>query len=71
MQDLTGRLTPTHNDKPAAIVTSPSTTCGSLFTDPAGDDSYALEGQSLAAPGEARSSTFSAAARSCRPTDRR
>jgi hypothetical protein len=51
MQDLTGRLTPTHNTAPAPIVTSPSTTCGSLFTDAAGDDSYSLEGQSLAAPG--------------------
>jgi subtilase family serine protease len=51
MQDLTGRLTPTHNTAPAPVVTSPSTTCGSLFTDPAGDDSYSLEGQSLAAPG--------------------
>jgi pseudomonalisin len=40
MQDLTGRLTPTHNTTPAAIVTSPSTTCGSLFTDVAGDDNY-------------------------------
>jgi subtilase family serine protease len=40
MQDLTGRLTPTHNDKPAPIVTSPSTTCGSLFTDVSGDDNY-------------------------------
>src|SRR4051812_5480139 len=36
MLDLTGRLTPTHNTRPAAIVTSPSTTCGSLFTDAAG-----------------------------------
>jgi subtilase family serine protease len=51
MQDLTGRLTPTHNTAPAPIVTSPSTTCGSLFTDLAGDDSYSVEGQSLAAPG--------------------
>jgi pseudomonalisin len=51
MQDLTGRLTPTHNDAPAPIVTSPTTTCGSLFTDPAGDDSYSVEGQSLAAQG--------------------
>ena len=42
MQDLTGRLTPTHNPTPAPIVTSPSTTCGSLFTDPAGDDSYSF-----------------------------
>jgi pseudomonalisin len=42
MLDLTGRLTPTHNTKPAAVVTSPSTTCGSLFSDPAGDDAYLL-----------------------------
>ena len=51
MQDLTGRLTPAHNTAPPPIVTSPSTTCGSLFTDPAGDDSYSVEGESLAAPG--------------------
>ena len=51
MQDLTGSLTPAHNTAPAPIVTSPSTTCGSLFTDAAGDDSYSLEGESLAAPG--------------------
>jgi len=49
MQDLTGRLTPTHNTKPAAIVTSPSTTCGSLFTDAAGDDNYSLVQDSLGA----------------------
>lgn len=42
MQDLTGRLTPTHDTTPAPIVTSPSTTCGSLFTDPAGDDNYSF-----------------------------
>src|SRR6266576_3115610 len=42
MQDLTGRLTPTHNTTPAPIVTSPSTTCGSLCTDPAGDDNYSF-----------------------------
>jgi subtilase family serine protease len=42
MQDLTGRLTPTHNVAPAPIVTSQSTTCGSLFTDAAGDDSYSF-----------------------------
>jgi len=42
MQDLTGRLTPSHNTTPAPIVTSPSTTCGSLFTDPAGDDNYSF-----------------------------
>lgn len=42
MQDLTGHLTPAHNTTPAPIVTSPSTTCGSLFTDPAGDDNYSF-----------------------------
>jgi subtilase family serine protease len=42
MQDLTGRLTPTHDTTPAPIVTSASTTCGSLFTDPAGDDNYSF-----------------------------
>jgi pseudomonalisin len=42
MQDLTGRLTPTHNTTPAAVVTSPTTTCGSLFTDAVGDDAYLL-----------------------------
>ena len=42
MQDLTGRLTPTHNTTPAPIVTSPSTTCGNLFTDAAGDDNYSF-----------------------------
>jgi subtilase family serine protease len=42
MQDLTGRLTPTHDTAPAPIVTSPSTTCGSLFADPAGDDNYSF-----------------------------
>ena len=50
MQDLTGRLTPTHNTTPAPIVTSPSTTCGSLFTDPAGDDNYSF-GPGARAPG--------------------
>jgi hypothetical protein len=42
MQDLTGRLTPAHNTTPAPVVTSPSTTCGSLFTDAAGDDNYSF-----------------------------
>jgi subtilase family serine protease len=42
MQDLTGRLTPTHNTAPAPVVTSPSTTCGSLFSDAAGDDNYSF-----------------------------
>ena len=42
MQDLTGRLTPTHNTTPAPVVTSPSTTCGNVFTDAAGDDNYSF-----------------------------
>ncbi len=51
MIDLTGRLTPVHDMKPAPIVVSSTTTCGNLFTDAAGDDSYSVEGQTLAAPG--------------------
>ncbi|HEX3805968.1 MAG TPA: S53 family peptidase [Gaiellaceae bacterium] len=51
MQDLTGRLTPRSNATAAPVVQTTSTTCGSLFTDPAGDDSYSVEGQSLAAQG--------------------
>jgi pseudomonalisin len=51
MLDLTGRLTPVKKTAPAPVATTPSTTCGSLFTDPAGDDSYAVEGQTLAAQG--------------------
>jgi subtilase family serine protease len=42
MQDLTGRLTPAHNTLPAPVVTSPTTTCGSLFADVAGDDNYSF-----------------------------
>jgi len=51
MLDLTGHLTPTHNTAPAPIVTTSTTSCGQLFSDAAGDDSYSLEGQTLAAPG--------------------
>jgi subtilase family serine protease len=51
MQDLTGRLTPTHDVSPAPVVTTPTTSCGQLFSDPSGDDAYSLEGESLAAPG--------------------
>jgi hypothetical protein len=51
MLDLTGRLTPAHNVAPAPIQQTTTTTCGSLFTDASGDDSYAIEGQTLAAPG--------------------
>jgi pseudomonalisin len=51
MLDLAGRLTPTHNVAPAPVVTTTTTTCGPLFADASGDDSYSVEGQSLAAPG--------------------
>jgi len=42
MLDLTGRLTPASNAKPAPVVTSASTTCGTAFTDAAGDDNYSF-----------------------------
>jgi subtilase family serine protease len=53
MQDLTGRVTPTHNDAPpvAAVAAPQVSGCGQLFTDVAGDDSYSVEGTSLAAKG--------------------
>src|SRR5260221_7829658 len=51
MLDLTGRLTPSRNVAPAPIAQTSATTCGQLFTDASGDDSYAVEGQTLAAPG--------------------
>ncbi|MDQ1496153.1 MAG: pseudomonalisin [Actinomycetota bacterium] len=51
MLDLTGRLTPARNVAPAPTAATPTTTCGPLFSDPSGDDSYAIEGQTLAAQG--------------------
>jgi pseudomonalisin len=53
MKDLTGRLTPVHNVAPPvpAQSTPQVSGCGTLFTDAAGDDSYSVEGTSLAAPG--------------------
>jgi pseudomonalisin len=52
MLDLTGRLTPVVKRAPTGpVAQTPSTTCGTLFTDAPGDDSYAVEGQSLAATG--------------------
>jgi subtilase family serine protease len=53
MQDMTGRLTPTHDVAPP-VPAAPAPQVGSggtLFADPAGDDSYAVEGQALGAPG--------------------
>ncbi len=52
MQDLTGRLKPVKNVAPPVPATpAPQVSCGSLFSDAAGDDSYAVEGQTLGAPG--------------------
>jgi subtilase family serine protease len=53
MQDLTGRVTPVHNVAPPvpATVAPQVGSGGTLFTDPAGDDLYAVEGQTLAAQG--------------------
>jgi subtilase family serine protease len=51
MLDLTGRTKPKSSAAAAPIAATPTTTCGSLFTDPSGDDVYAVEGQTLAAQG--------------------
>lgn len=53
MQDLTGRLTPAHNvAPPVPAVSAPQVSgCGTLFTDVAGDDSYSVQGTTLAAKG--------------------
>ncbi|HLX32151.1 MAG TPA: S53 family peptidase [Gaiellaceae bacterium] len=53
MQDLTGHLTPFHNQPPpVAAKSAPDVSgCGTLFTDPAGDDDYAPEGEAIEAPG--------------------
>jgi pseudomonalisin len=51
MLDLTGRLTPSHAVTPAPVVATSATTCSPLFSDAAGDDVYAVEGQTLAAQG--------------------
>ena len=52
MKDLTGRTTPAKNvavPVPAAL--TPTTTCGTLFSDASGDDSFVVEGQTLGAQG--------------------
>ena len=52
MQDLTGRTTPLHNvAPPVPAAPAPQVSCGSLFTDAAGDDSYVVQGQTLGAKG--------------------
>jgi subtilase family serine protease len=52
MQDLTGRLTPVKNvAAPVPAVPAPTTSCGGLFTDAAGDDAFVVDGQTLGAQG--------------------
>ena len=52
MWDLTGRLTPVNNVPAGAIAPIPQVKgCGTVFTDPAGDDTYVFEGEVLAAQG--------------------
>ncbi len=48
MLDLDGRTLPVHNLPPPVPATPPpAISCGTLFTDPAGDDIYIVEGQVL------------------------
>ena len=51
MRDLTGRLTPAHNVAARRRSSRRRRRRGQLFSDASGDDSYSVEGQSLAAPG--------------------
>lgn len=52
MQDLTGRLTPFHDTPPPVPATpAPQVSSGTLFTDPAGDDVYSVEGETLGPQG--------------------
>jgi len=53
MQLLTGRLTPVSSAKPAPLATFSTTSCGSIVTDPTGDDNYDPGGQAqVAQPGQ-------------------
>jgi hypothetical protein len=51
MKDLTGRLTPVKTTAPAPVSPTPQVSCGSLFTDPSGDDVFVYQGQSFGAQG--------------------
>jgi subtilase family serine protease len=52
MTDLAGRVTPRNAiGAPVPAASTPTVTCGSLFTDVAGDDQYVVEGQTLGAKG--------------------
>jgi len=52
MLDFDGRTSPVHNVAPPVPAAAPvAVSCGTLFTDPAGDDVYVVEGQTLGAQG--------------------
>jgi len=52
MKDLTGRTTPAKNVAvPVPATAAPTTTCGNLFSDASGDDSFVVQGQTLGAQG--------------------
>jgi subtilase family serine protease len=54
MADISGSLKPAKKArklKPGPIVTPPQTTCGTLFTDPASDDTFVYQGQTFGAQG--------------------
>ena len=51
MLDLTGRLTPSRKVPAPPVVSTPTTTCGTAFTDSSGDDIYTIQGQNLAPQG--------------------
>jgi hypothetical protein len=52
MADLAGGITPRNNaPPPVPAASTPTVTCGPLFTDAAGDDQYTVEGQVLGAKG--------------------
>ncbi|MGH3008565.1 MAG: S53 family peptidase [Gaiellaceae bacterium] len=58
MKDLTGRLTPVHNQAPpvAAQAAPQVSGCGTVLTDPAGDDDYALSEEGVQVAGGAQGS---------------
>ena len=51
MEGLTGSLTPRSTPPVQPVAQFQTTSCGTLFTDPAGDDVYIVEGQTLGAQG--------------------
>ncbi len=51
MTQLTGNATPAHVTTPQPVPPIATVSCGPLFTDPAGDEVYAVQGQTLGAQG--------------------